>query len=139
MIREATIEDLDALNDLGLILRSDYARIFNIEEILNQDYAHIYVYCIDDKIVGFLHVEEHFEIMDIINIVVSPEYRRKGIATALFNYALGDTAALKVMLEVKNTNDEALKLYQNWGFVTINIRKNYYESADALIMERKIR
>jgi ribosomal protein S18 acetylase RimI-like enzyme len=42
-----------------------------------------------------------------------------------------------MMLEVDVSNIEAIKLYQNLGYESLNIRKNYYGyGRDAQIMRR---
>ena len=43
------------------------------------------------------------------------------------------------MLEVRNSNIPAQKLYEKHGFKQITIRKNYYDnSEDALIYEKEL-
>ena len=77
---------------------------------------------------------------DIMTIAVAPEFRRKGIAKELIarleSWAKA-RGAIAMMLEVDVSNIEAIKLYQNLGYESLNIRKNYYGyGRDAQIMRR---
>lgn len=137
MIRNYLPTDIDAINELGLLIKEDFKDIYKIDE-LNQEYANILVYIEDDKVIGFLEYEEHFEITDIINIAVSFKYQNKGIGATLINYLYNNTKGNKIMLEVKENNLNALNLYKKCGFTEIHRRKKYYNDCDAIIMERKL-
>lgn len=137
MIREYNNSDIDAINEIGKLIKEDFASIYKITE-LNKDYAGIYVYIEDDKVSGFLEYENHFEITDIINIAVSQNCQNKGIGETLINYLVNNTESDKIMLEVRENNAPAINLYNKCGFVEINRRKKYYDGEDAIIMERKI-
>lgn len=137
MIREYTPTDIDAINEIGKLIKEDFASIYKISE-LNKDYANIYVYIKDEKVIGFLEYENHFEITDIINIAVAEYCQNKGIGETLIKYLINNTKANKIMLEVRENNVSALNLYNKCGFIEINRRKKYYDDEDAIIMERKI-
>ena len=70
MIREANIEDISAINEIGLRIDTNFASIYKLLDVLNQNYSKIYVYEDVNIIKGFLHIENHYEITDIINIAV---------------------------------------------------------------------
>lgn len=77
---------------------------------------------------------------DIMTIAVRPEYRRTGIAKELIarleSWARA-RGANAMMLEVDVTNENAISLYRNLGYETLNVRKNYYGyGQDAQIMRR---
>lgn len=137
MIREYTLSDIEAINEIGLLIKENFKDIYKIDA-LNKDYANIYVYLEDDKVVGFLEYENHFEITDIINIAVAEYCQNKGIGEALINYLVNNTESDKIMLEVRENNISALNLYNKCGFNIINRRKKYYDDEDAIIMERII-
>ena len=137
MIRQATIKDIDSINELGLLIEDNFSKLFDIKELLTKDYVHLYVYE-TDAIIGFIHLESHFEICDLINIAVSESYQGNNIGTELLDYAIQNMNAEKIMLEVRESNTKAINLYNKLGFKQINIRKNYYGNENALIMERVI-
>ena len=41
MIREASIEDISAINKIGLRINDNYASIYNLSDVLNQNYSKI--------------------------------------------------------------------------------------------------
>lgn len=73
------------------------------------------------------------------NVAVAPEFRRRGIATELTKKVIEETearAVRMVTLEVRVSNLSAIKLYRNFGFKTIAMRRNYYadNGEDAFVM-----
>jgi ribosomal-protein-alanine N-acetyltransferase len=78
-----------------------------------------------------------------INIVaVRPELRRMGLATALLHRVLQEAAAAgarRATLEVRRSNEAALRLYQRLGFSVATTRRDYYTQPveDALILWRE--
>jgi ribosomal-protein-alanine N-acetyltransferase len=138
MIREASNQDILRINEIGLLIKDDFNKVFNIEEDLKKDYVHIYVYEENNQILGFLHTEYHFEITDIVNIAVDINNQNKGIGYKLIDYLLNNTESKKIMLEVRESNTNAISLYNKCGFKEIHRRVNYYGNEDAIIMERGI-
>lgn len=78
---------------------------------------------------------------EIYRVAVAPEYRRRGIAYRLLDYAMktsrGDGLEV-AFLEVRSMNTAAISLYSAYGFKEIGRRKGYYHnpSDDAIIMLR---
>ena len=78
---------------------------------------------------------------NITNVVVAPEARRRGVATGLLTYLLadGDRAGLTAYtLEVRVSNEAAIRLYEKFGFQWAGLRPGYYQRPreDAVIMTR---
>ncbi|MBD5509189.1 MAG: ribosomal protein S18-alanine N-acetyltransferase [Lachnospiraceae bacterium] len=79
---------------------------------------------------------------NITNVVVTPEARRRGVATGMLNHLLaaGDREGLTAYtLEVRVSNQAAIALYEKLGFVSEGIRPNFYEkpTEDAMIMWKR--
>ncbi|MHA1825659.1 MAG: GNAT family N-acetyltransferase [Candidatus Heimdallarchaeota archaeon] len=78
----------------------------------------------------------------IISIAVMPQYRRKGLAKKLMlaaNHALRLRDVKEVYLEVRESNQAAINLYQQLGYITMKVSKRYYSDGEAaLIMVAKI-
>ena len=141
MIREATIFDNLKINRLGKIVNENYEKLFKLDEILNEKYSKMYVYEIDDNIVGFIHATVLYETIDIINIAVEPNYRRKKVASNLFDYLLTEAPSQVrlITLEVNENNLSAIHLYDKFSFDKLGIRKKYYNGeSDAIIMSKKL-
>lgn len=79
---------------------------------------------------------------NITNVVVVPGERRRGVATGLLTYLMeeGDRAGLTAYtLEVRVSNEAAIRLYEKLGFAPEGIRPGFYEKPveDAMIMWKR--
>ena len=100
----------------------------------------LWAYCILFPAVDELH---------LLNITVSPKLRRLGIGVKMMNAIEGVAAQQnmpRIILEVRPSNESALKLYQRLGYEQIGIRKNYYPvdaasglREDALVLAKSIK
>jgi ribosomal-protein-alanine N-acetyltransferase len=75
---------------------------------------------------------------ELLNLGVAPEFRRKGVATALLD-ALTAAAAGDIFLEVAEPNTSAIALYSKSGWEPVAIRRGYYQSGriDAVVMKKR--
>ncbi len=139
MISSVTLEYNDSFKDLGLLVNSNFNNVYKLEELTDSIYDFIFGYFINNQLVGFIHVNKLYETMDVVNIVINPDYRNKGIATSLLNYSINYFDDINsVMLEVNENNVAAISLYKKNNFIVINKRNNYYGSDAALIMKRDV-
>ena len=95
-----------------------------------------------EELAGYLVVSRYVDAWHIMNIAVSPDFRRRGIATALLErlFELTDDRSRRgYTLEVRVTNSGAIRLYERLGFAARGIRRGYYTDnrEDALIMWRE--
>lgn len=134
MISKLTKEEVQEVIQLGTMLNPNFSKLFHIEN-LNPNET-IYIYKENNINKGFIHIQNGLDIIDILNIIVKPEYQNQGIGSVLLKYIIDNKQDKKIMLEVKSKNINAIKLYQKYDFKIINIRKNYYKDDDAIIMER---
>lgn len=80
-----------------------------------------------------------FDELHIHSVAVGRAHRRQGLATTLLRYVLREAAsrgAARATLEVRRSNEPALKLYEKLGFFVSGTRPNYYTQPDedALIL-----
>jgi len=137
MIREMLPKDYSEIIQLGSLLHPDYSVVNNPEEQKKNAFFHCYVYEENKKLIGFLSFTKIIDNIDIIDIVVNPDYRRKKIATFLLDYMITNTQKEdKIFLEVRVSNTAAINLYKKMNFEIISTRKNYYNNEDAYVMER---
>ena len=136
MIRRANYRDLESINIIGRELHDNFDYLFKMENVLNTSYSRVYLYEEEGKVLGFIHVDSHFEITDLINIIVLKEYQNKGIGNKLLEFVVNNEEYEKIMLEVRESNANAIHLYEKYGFKEIYRRKKYYGEEDAVIMER---
>ena len=78
-----------------------------------------------------------------MNLAVAPEYRRKGIGRSLMQAlteVLHTQGMESLFLEVRASNEAAIALYNEFGFVQVGTRKKYYvnPTEDALILRKEL-
>ena len=93
------------------------------------------------KLVGYLIISRNVDAWHVMHPAGAPALRRQGIATALLERLFDQTAGESrrgYTLEVRVSNDAAIKLYERMGFKARGIRRGYYTDnrEDALIMWR---
>ena len=97
---------------------------------------------LDDRIVGYLICSRYDTIWHLMNVAVDTRLRRQGIAAALIErlFELADGPSEQYTLEVRTSNDPAIKLYERFGFRAAGRRRAYYHDnrEDALIMWRTV-
>ena len=92
----------------------------------------------DGRVVGFGGLLFALDEAHIMNLAVSPEAQRSGIASMLVARLLldaGDRGSIAATLEVRAANIAALGLYRRFGFEEAGRRPRYYaDGEDAVIM-----
>jgi ribosomal-protein-alanine N-acetyltransferase len=93
------------------------------------------------ELVGYLVISRYVDAWHVMNVAVVPERRRQGIASALFDRLFevtGNDGRRGYTLEVRISNQAAIKLYERLGFQSRGVRRGYYTDnrEDALIMWR---
>lgn len=85
----------------------------------------------DEEIIGYIGLNVVLDEGYLLNVAVKKEYRKKGVATKLFDelFNLAEIKKLSfITLEVRESNSSAIKLYEKLGFDKIATRKDYYNS-----------
>lgn len=98
----------------------------------------------DGKIIGYVLFWLLPGAIDIHNIAVHVDFRRRGIARVLLGRVIGEArrqSIVHIMLEVRKSNLPAQKLYETVGFLTVGLRKGYYSDngEDALAMTLELK
>jgi [ribosomal protein S18]-alanine N-acetyltransferase len=93
------------------------------------------------ELLGYLVISRYVDAWHVMNVAVTPERRRLGIARTLLEHLFDVTAGDErrgYTLEVRVSNEGAIKLYEALGFVARGVRRGYYTDnrEDALIMWR---
>ena len=135
--------------------KSDVDNVINIEEKaygehhwskesflneLSNDLARYYAaFDINGNLLGYAGCWQILEEVHITNIAVSPDFRRQKIGERLLRQIIDDcykNKAKYITLEVRVSNNAAIKLYEKYGFKSLGTRKGYYQNnnEDALIM-----
>ena len=122
-IRRGGAEYLEAV--AAIQQASPGAARWRVADYLEQDF---WVAIEGNRVVGFLVARNvAADEREILNLAVAPDFRRKGVARALVDAALGAFRG-SVFLEVRESNAVALKFYKSLGFKELSRRKGYYDS-----------
>ena len=96
----------------------------------------------DGSIIGYLVCSRYDTVRHLMNVAVEPKRQRQGIATTLLErlFDQADKPSEQYTLEVRTSNDAAIRLYERFGFRAAGRRRAYYHDnrEDALIMWRTV-
>jgi ribosomal-protein-alanine N-acetyltransferase len=131
--------DLDQVAQLEKLCFSDPWSRKSFEHELTNRFSIPLVAKSGDRIFGYSCLWHVYEQMEIADIAVSPEFRRRGIAGMMIRWILKEATqrgCLNVILSVRESNLPAIRLYRRFGFVELDRRKRYYRlpDEDAIIM-----
>ncbi len=141
-IRELTASDVEAVSLIESKVFSMPWSAGDFLEMVEADYAHYYVAEEDGVIVGCCGIRNIAGEGEITNVVVAQEHRKKGIGQKMLEYMLDRAEAFGIgdcTLEVRVSNQEAIRLYEKLGFTGEGVRPGFYEkpAEDALIMWKR--
>ncbi len=99
---------------------------------------HILGLRLDGRMVGYAAFYVIEDDMEIMNLAVHPDFRRRGFGAMLLAEVLRHSQAVGAhqgFLDVKESNSPAIDLYRKFGFKQIGVRKRYYPDTheDALL------
>lgn len=103
----------------------------------------VYIVCKDNgKVLGYCGMWTVLGEGNITNMAVAKEYRRQGIAQLLMSemerISIQENGVDVFFLEVRQSNENAKKLYEKMGYKPIGTRKRFYEKPveDAIVMSK---
>lgn len=94
-----------------------------------------------EKVIGYIGMSVVIDEGYIFNVAVGADFRRKGVGTALINelvtYGKKNNLCF-ITLEVRGSNQAAISLYSDFGFIKVGERKNYYSdpAENAILMTK---
>jgi ribosomal-protein-alanine N-acetyltransferase len=153
-LRELGLQDLEGI--LSIEVRSyshpwsrknftdSFEAGYSVQGLFDHDPIHF-----EPILLGYFVAMRGFDEYHLLNLTVSPEYLRLGLAKQMLEILKQMTrnAALQwIWLEVRASNLAAIALYTACGFIKTGERKNYYplgrlgsgEREDAVLMSLKI-
>jgi len=96
----------------------------------------------DDLLVAVATMQLVDDYADLLRVVVAPHRRGEGIARKLLVASIHMAqarGAVRILLEVEQTNAPALAVYARLGFSPIDVRRDYYgPGLNAIVMELPI-
>lgn len=95
------------------------------------------------EVAGFIVARRVLNDLEILNFAVRPDWRSRGVGTALLGQARSWSATFqgeKAFLEVRASNLPALRFYEHNGFEVTGRRPRYYSAPieDALVLTAQL-
>ena len=142
MIRLIKYEDIKRIVELENDVLGTTLGEKMLEMAVRSTIAYYYVYEENNNILGYISTMFDGDVIEILNFCVDKAYQKQGIGTKLLSHAidyLKEKGAKTSILEVRESNINAISLYKKLGYLQINIRKQYYDNGEnALVLEKKI-
>ena len=140
-IRAAAAEDVEHIARLEAVCFPDPWSEASISRVLETPSSAIWVAERKPQgILGYAITSSVSDDGEIERIGVAPTCRRVGVGRSLLRHALDQLfqAGVRVVwLEVRRSNENAVRLYEREGFEPVRVRKGYYPPGeDALIMRK---
>jgi ribosomal-protein-alanine N-acetyltransferase len=143
IVRPMIAEDLEQVVEIEKASMPSpwYKELF--EEELKREAARYFVGEVDGQVAGYMGYWEAPQEAHIINLAIAPQFRQKGLGFQMMEYCLrfaNQKGARLATLEVRESNEAALKLYEKMNFRTVAIRKKYYSDnqENAVVMIREL-
>jgi [ribosomal protein S18]-alanine N-acetyltransferase len=139
-IRRATLADVDAIMGIeSLSFSTPWPRSAFVGEIKAHSWSHVFVAELGDTIVGFMIYWTVVGEIHLLNLAVHPSMRTKGIGTLMVERLIANAreqAQQEIILERRESNHTARRLYERFGFRNVTRRKGYYadNGEDAIVM-----
>lgn len=143
IIRQAEEKDIAAIEKLEQVCFTDPWSYDSLEQdILRNKLAFYIVAEVEREVCGYVGIWNIIDEGHITNVAVSPDYRRKHIASNMLDVLIAsceEAGVERFTLEVRAGNEPAKALYAGKGFKEMGLRKGYYQDngEDAIIMWRE--
>ncbi len=140
-IRSLTQSDMSQMLSVERQAHSHPWTEWVFKDCLRSDYRFSGVVDGSEELAAFCVVANLFDEAHLLNICVLPSYQGQGLGRKLLGYLIGEAkndGMERLLLEVRQGNSKALRLYKSEGFERIGLRKGYYPSAqgreDAVVL-----
>lgn len=141
ILREMSVDDLDQVMEIEQnLFHVPWSREGYFTFLTRKDTMFLVV---EEKgqILGYCGILMVLDEGDVTNVAVRRDRQKEGIGNFLMESMIRLTEELGVKmihLEVRVSNETAIRLYERLGFTRDGIRKNYYEKPveDAILMTR---
>ena len=114
-------------------------RFYSIDEmVMHLQNINAYVASVDGKPAGYIGYEyKNDNEIELVVIVVLPEFRRKGVGSSLFAHLLALEGRKEITLVTHPENTEAILFYLKHGFFIKGWKDNYFGNGQPrLLLER---
>ena len=139
-VRRATLADVGSIMEIERAsFSSPWPESAIEEEIERRNWSRVALAVTGNEVVGFIVYWVVDKELHLLNLATRPEWRRRGVARRLIDHMIAEgrrRELWQVVLEVRESNDDALQLYEGYGFVRVGRRPRYYtdNGEDAIVM-----
>ncbi len=139
-LRPMTEDDLDSITRLERQIFPDpWSRESFKFEITENKFSMPLILENEGNIIGYAIVWKIYEEFHIANIAIRPEEQGKKYGYFLLKSILELVDDCRyAILEVREKNERAIRLYQKYGFRTIMKRPRYYRNGETALVMQKI-
>lgn len=149
VIRRCETTDLPTVIDINMSALPEHYSDYFFESILKELPEAFIVAEINNSIVGYIMCKIEFGFSNfrklgfvkkghVVSVAVLEEHRGKGLGKALMLEGISGAAVRKsdeIYLEVRLSNESAIKMYEKLGFhIKSRLRSYYRDGEDALLM-----
>ena len=130
MIRSMHTSDLAAVTAIEQQVQTHPWTVKQFEESI--DSYHSTVIEQQGQVVGFCILQPVLDEANLLLMAVHPSQQGKGLGYQLLEASIAQLKndPLQIFLEVRESNQAAIALYEKSGFHQIDLRKNYYPNAN---------
>jgi ribosomal-protein-alanine N-acetyltransferase len=143
----APLRSLEEIDDVLAIeqvsFTNPWTRAMHEADLANGDVSHVLMARDETgRAIGFCSFWIVHDELHVNNLAVLPDRRRAGVASQLLQAVMVEArrlGAVRATLEVRRSNEAAIRLYSRWGFLPSGVRRGYYTAPDedALILWRE--
>jgi len=124
--RQGSVDDVEAVFALNKALFAEAWSKASLLQVMQSGFD-LHICEVQGKLVAYVLSQDILDETHIMQVAVSTEFQRQGIARRLSLQLLADKAAQSViLLEVRISNFAAQALYESLNFEKIAVRKGYY-------------
>ena len=146
IVRKAIPSDISTIVDIeSSCFSTPFDEKTILYELTENPFAHVYSALVDGEVVGYIDFMITFNSATINRIAVKEAFRKKGVGNLLLGQVLKDCEAQKdeevefLTLEVRQSNENAIRFYKKHKFESVTIKKGYYDDGeDGIYMVRSL-
>ncbi|MGL5985005.1 MAG: GNAT family N-acetyltransferase [Cetobacterium sp.] len=128
-------KNIDLLKNVATLEKDIFPESFYslkmLEDMANSNEYKILIF--DEDVKGYLILHDSYDLYEIMKIGVKNDYRKNKIGKELISFYFQNYKQ-NLFLEVRESNDIAIKFYIKNGFIKVGQRKNYYSNGETAIL-----
>jgi len=139
-LRPMRASDLDRIMEIEPVIYTHPWTRGNFEDSMRVGYSCCVIDC-GGVVTGYGVLMIGVREAHLLNLSIAPEWQRRGLGRTLLEHFVRigrDSDAQQMFLEVRPSNTSARRMYADYGFRDISVRRGYYPAAggreDAILM-----